>query len=121
MTDFSIFIPRINQTFTITDIVNELSCYGIIENIHKYSLNNFENSTSAIVKFKLTIPIDYLKGRTLKEDIIYRESNRLQPFIHWGKFGGWGLVRNLENLILNNFQYVNNDSIIYDGIYAAGL
>ncbi len=122
MTDFSVYIPRIHNYFTISDIISELSCYGKIKDIYKLPKKNYDDYCNpVIVNYTFTLPIDGLNGRTLKEDIIYRESNRLQPFIHWGKFGGWGLVRNLEDLPLNNFQYVNNDSIIYDGIYAAGL
>ena len=122
MTDFSVYIPRIHNYFTINDIIKELSCYGKIKDIYKLPKKNYDDYCNpVIVNYIFTLPIDNLDGRTLKEDIIYREANRLQPFIHWGKFGGWGLVRNLEDLSLNNSPSVNDDSIIYDGIYAAGL
>lgn len=122
MTDFSVYIPRIHNYFTINDIIKELSCYGKIKDVYKLPKKNYDDYCNpVIVNYTFTVPIDDLNGRTLKEDIIYRESNRLQPFIHWGKFGGWGLVRNLEELPLNRLISINNDSIIYDDIYAAGL
>ncbi len=122
MTEFSVYIPRIHNYFTINDIISELSCYGKIKDIYKLPKKNYDDYFNpVIVNYTFTIPINERDGRTLKEDIIYRESNRLQPFIHWGKFGGWGLVRNLEELPLNTLISVNNDSIIYDDIYAAGL
>ncbi len=122
MTEFSVYIPRIHNYFTINDIIKELSCYGKIKDVYKLPKKNYDDYCNpVIVNYTFTVPIDDLNGRTLKEDIIYRESNILQPFIHWGKFGGWGLVRNLEDLPLNKSQYINYDSIIYDDIYAAGL
>lgn len=122
MTEFSVYIPRIHNYFTINDIIKELSCYGKIKDVYKLPKKNYDDYCNpVIVNYTFTVPIDGLNGRTLKEDIIYRESNRLQPFIHWGKFGGWGLVRNLEELPLNRLISINNDSIIYDDIYAAGL
>lgn len=122
MTDFSVYIPRIHTYFTINDIIKELSCYGKIKDIYKLSKKNYDDYCNpVIVNYIFTLPIDNLDGRTLKEDIIYREANRLQPFIHWGKFGGWCLVRNLEDLPLNRLISINNDNIIYNNIYAAGL
>lgn len=129
MTDFAIYIPRIEQYFTTSDIIDELSCYGYITSVQKVTHNNYQQlidkTNAAIVKFSFTIPIDKLNGRTLKEDIIYRETNKVKPFIHWSRkhTGGLALLRNLEPEPINpTFTNKITDYMVNeDGIYAAGL
>jgi hypothetical protein len=95
MSYFSIYIPHISPYLNHNFIVNELSCYGKISAIDILS-NSSNNSNCAFIHFELTWSNNELDGRNLKEDVVYRESNKLPILKHKLAYNNsyWIILRN---------------------------
>ena len=114
-TTFSIYIPRIHNNFTSYDICKELSVYGYINFIDIVKCK-YPEYNSVFVHFTFVWPSELLSGRNLMEDIIYKESNGLNPLKHQISYNErWVILRN------KSANTVNNDSMIVDNVYGYGL
>jgi hypothetical protein len=111
---FSIYIPVVSCELNELTISIELGGYGIIDRIDFIpAKKNNKNNMSAFVYFTFLVQNEITK-RNLKEEIFYRESNRLTSYKHFlQKYGNptdyWIILRNkkpIENTILNIHQIV---------------
>lgn len=109
-TNFIIYIPFIDSEYNISDIYNELKIYGSISSINRNKDNSY------IIKYDFTLPIESCDGRTLKEDIIYRESNQLPTFTHLTTTNHcWIIIRKTIPIMLTDY-FVNSEDIFASGL-----